>query len=340
MAPYALGIVGVAALLAASAKAGDGILSAFGKKKAPAQDAASGSPPAAMVNGEIITREDLAIELIETYGPQQLDLLINRKLVEQACKAAHIEVTQKEIDEDVKSTLKQLNLSAEEFRKAILTQRGITFHQYVRDNVWPKVAIVKLVKDKVAVSDEDLRKGLEATYGEKVETRMLTVMEMNRAKEIWEKLMAIHDPSRRLEQFESYCKEYSTDAASRPYGGRIAPYNRHSSNPDLENALFKLKDGELSTIMQINGGNAIFLCVRHIAAQPGVTLDSILNETTKETVRHALHESIYTRKLQYEAAVFFDAARKKARIENYITGAFNEESVNIGMKPDAAKTQK
>jgi foldase protein PrsA len=286
----------------------------------------------AIVNGEPISRDRLADELIESGGPQQLDLMINRKIVEQACKESKVEVSDKEVDKDIDNTLNKMHMSRKEFVETVLARQSITFAQYRRDRVWPKLAMVKLVKERVKVLDEDIRKGFEATYGEKVETRMLVVQEFSRAQELWEKLKKEEAGEKRLRKFEDVCREYSIDTASRSLGGQVSPFNRHSDNPDLEKALFNLKDGDLSSIMQIANGNVIFLCVKHIPPVEGVTLDSV-NPQTKQTVRQMLHDRIYTVKLQHEADEVFTQARKKARVENFLTGDFSPEAANIATKP-------
>jgi hypothetical protein len=119
----------------------------------------------------------------------------------------------------------------------------------------------------------------------------------------------------------------------------VAPFNRHSDNLELEKAIFNLKEGELSSIMQVANGNVIFLCVGHIPPQQNVTLDTVMNTETKETVRKMLHDRIYVMKLQYEADQFFTQARKKARVENFLIGDFSADAVDIATKPgkDGAK---
>jgi foldase protein PrsA len=287
----------------------------------------------ATVNGESITRDRLADELIESGGPQQLDLIINRKIVEQLCKEAKIEVTDKEVEKDVENTLTKMRMKRKEFVDTVLARQGITYAQYRRDRVWPKLAMVKLVRDRVKVSEEDLKKAFEANYGPKVDCRMLVVKEMNRAQELWERLMKEEKGEKRLKLFEDMVKEYSVDAATRPYGGKTQPINMHSSNPELEKAIFGLKEGELTSIMQIPDGNVIFLCVAHLPPVEGVTMDTKPPSEPNKTIKQLLHEGIYTKKLQYEADAVFTEARKKARVENFLTGEFRAEAADIATKP-------
>jgi parvulin-like peptidyl-prolyl isomerase len=287
----------------------------------------------ATVNGEPITREKLADELIEDHGPSQLDLMINRKIVEQECKKAKVEVSDKEVDQDIENTLTKLRMKRKEFVETVLARQGMTFAQYRRDRVWPKIAMVKLVKDKVKVTDEDLKKAFEANYGAKVECRMIAVKEMNRAQELWERLMKEEKGEKRLKLFEDMVKEYSVDAATRSLGGKVQPFNKHSSNPELEKTVFALKEGELSSIMHVADANMIFLCVAHLPPVEGVTMDSKPNPNSKETIKQLLYEGIFTKMLQYEADQVFADARKKTRIENFMTGEFSAENAHIATQP-------
>ncbi len=102
----------------------------FKRTNQPAtQQPASGdewSKVVAEINGEKITRADLAQELIETHGAKQIGNLINRRLVEQACRQGKVEVSAKEIDEEFERMLKSLNIKREEFVTRLLGARDMT----------------------------------------------------------------------------------------------------------------------------------------------------------------------------------------------------------------------
>src|SRR4051794_16946718 len=57
--------------------------------------------PIAVVNGEIITRQQLADECVARKGQEILDTLIARRLIEQAMRSKKIEVTAAEIDSEI-----------------------------------------------------------------------------------------------------------------------------------------------------------------------------------------------------------------------------------------------
>ena len=59
---------------------------------------------AAIINDRRITILDLAEECIERNGKQVLDGMVNRRIIEHACKARQIEITEADIDAEIAST--------------------------------------------------------------------------------------------------------------------------------------------------------------------------------------------------------------------------------------------
>lgn len=299
-------------------------------------DAEKWATVVATVNGESITREQLAEELIATHGRRQLELLINRRIIEQACKDRKIEVTRVDIENDINDTLKKFNLKRSEFIERVLGSKEITFAQYVRDTVWPALALKKLVDGRSKVSDEDIAKSFEANYGPKVDVRMLVVMELRRAQELWEKVNEEKDPAKRLAVFEEMCKTYSIDQATRAFGGKTQPINKHTGYPEIENLAFSLKKGELSKVVQLPEGNLMLLCVDHIPARTDITLSTPLGANSKETVRDMLRKDIMEKKIRIEVAQLYKELYEKSAKNNFLSPDFDAEDLKAAsfLKPD------
>lgn len=292
----------------------------------------------ASVNGEPITRGQLADELITTYGKRQLEMIVNRKLIEQACRQEKINVTRADVDNEINDTLKRLNLKRKEFIERVLGSREMTYAQYIRDTIWPALALKQLVKDKVTINEDDLKKAFEANYGEKVDVRMLVVVELRKAQELWEKVSQEKDEAKRLALFEDFCKSHSIDAATRSFAGKTQPINRHTGYPEVENLAFSLKKGELSKIIQIPEGNLMLLCVDRIPARTDVTLDSPFNpKLGPETVRDVLKKDLWEKKMRVEVAQYFQGVHTKAKIENFLTGEFDPEVLRVEHAEAATK---
>lgn len=295
----------------------------------------------AEINGEKITRRQLAEELIESHGKEQLDLMVNRRLIEQACKTKKVIVSQVDVENEIKKKLKALNLSRKEYIERVLAPQDITFSQHIRDTIWPAVALKKMVQDSVEVTEEDMKKAFEANYGEKVECRILVVVEQKRAQDLWEEVNKIKGLEERVAKFEDLCKTYSIDQATRALGGKAQPINRHTANPDIEKMAFNLKPGELSKIVQVPtgdpqmpSGNLILLCVQRIPPRTDISLEALANEATRETVRDILRQDIYEKKLRAEVTNLYLALRKNARVDNYLTNNFSAATLDESVPED------
>ena len=59
------------------------------------------SDPIAVVNNQIISRQQLADECVAREGKKILDLLVNRTLIEQALARKKLSITAAEIDEEI-----------------------------------------------------------------------------------------------------------------------------------------------------------------------------------------------------------------------------------------------
>src|SRR6185503_2991014 len=71
---------------------------------APAATTNNDAPVVAIVNGEEITFKALAEEAIARKGPEILETMIARLLVEQACRKEGIKITAQEINDEIART--------------------------------------------------------------------------------------------------------------------------------------------------------------------------------------------------------------------------------------------
>ena len=62
----------------------------------------------AEVNGQLITRAELADELIARKGKKELQLLINRRIIEQACRQAGVTATDAEVEAELRKVVKEM----------------------------------------------------------------------------------------------------------------------------------------------------------------------------------------------------------------------------------------
>ena len=148
---------------------------------------------AAVVNGTQITVRQLAEECIARRGPAVLEDAVGRKLIAQACQKHNVAVTEAELDAEVARVaalmvrpLPDGSPNVATFLKAVVEKQGMTVDVYRRDAVWPTVALRKLTRAKVQVTEEDVRNGFEANYGPRAKCRVIVLGQLRRAQQVWE----------------------------------------------------------------------------------------------------------------------------------------------------------
>ena len=94
--------------------------------------------PIAIVNGEVITRQQLADECVARKGQEILETLIARRLIEQAMRGKKLEVTAAEIDNEIDSVAERTaGVTREVWLRNLDKERGISPAQYARDIIYP-----------------------------------------------------------------------------------------------------------------------------------------------------------------------------------------------------------
>jgi parvulin-like peptidyl-prolyl isomerase len=221
-------------------------------------------PTVAVVNGEEITRQQLAQATLVRYGEQVLESLVNKHLILQACNDKGIVITAADIDDEIESIAKKFNLSTERWLELLATERNVEPQQYRRDIIWPTLALRRLAADRLVVTQEEMEKAWESEFGEKVSVRMIATHTREKAEEIRAYVVAHPD------DFGKLAKDLSIDKNSAAARGIIPPVRRHVGDPEIERVVFALNDGEISPVVAAANQFFIFQCERHLpATRPG-----------------------------------------------------------------------
>ncbi|WP_145053837.1 peptidylprolyl isomerase [Lignipirellula cremea] len=228
----------------------------------PGGDVVSATQPTtlAIVNGEPISRQELAQECLRRYGHDVLEAMMNRYLIMNACQKHNANVTQEEVDAEINRMAQKFGLSTERYLGLLRDERNIEPAQYGRDIVWPTLALRKLAADRIVVSQEEINQTLESELGERVKVRMISVKDPQQAEQI--RQMASTSP----DDFGRFAKEYSQDPNSAASWGLIPPIRRHIGAKEVEEAVFALSPGQISQVVSLQGQYLIFRCEARIAA--------------------------------------------------------------------------
>jgi foldase protein PrsA len=281
-------------------------------------DSSLAGPIVARVNGEEITYKALAEEVIARKGKEVLDTMISRLLVEQACRQAGVKITAQEIHDEVTRTAERLNMTTEQYLKVLQDKREMDYKQYERDIVIPGLSLKKMARPHIKVTEDDIQRGFEAYYGEKVRCRWIMLNDRPTAMKVWNELKGENRNGSGkvdLAEFERQVTRWSVDPSSRSIGGQLnQPIGRHTGPAfeRLEKAAFALKeDGEISGVIEF--GEAHVILYREGRVPPA--------NVKLEDVRSKIEADIYDAKMRDQIEQIFVSIQKSATIENLLTGA-------------------
>jgi parvulin-like peptidyl-prolyl isomerase len=277
----------------------------------PAKAAASPGV-AARVNGKPIEIQTVRATCVERHGRDVLEILITRRLIEQALAREKRTITQADIDAEIARAAENMG-----FRKPdgsadvaawfdrVTREEKVPLRHYIEDIVQPTVALKQLV-GKVPVTQDDLDKAFEATFGPRAKCRIIVLDSQRRAQEVWQ--LARQDP--KPERIGDLAEQYSADPTSRTLRGEVPPIQKYGGQPALERQVFSLKPGELSGIVQIADRFMVILCEGFTDAA----------KVTVAEVRDELYDDIHEKKQRIEMSRHFSHLREAATIDNFLAG--------------------
>lgn len=267
----------------------------------------------ATVNGQPITMQELGKEALARHGGEVLQGQIAHALLEQELKKAGVTVQQADLKAEMEHAAELAGVVDEQgepdlqkWIKSATEEQGVTYETYVQDSVWPSAALKKLTRSGVEVTQEDMKRGFLANYGERVRVRAIVLGAMRRAQEVWDKARA--NPS--IEYFGDLAAEYSIEPTSKTLRGEVPPLRQYGGQPQLEEVAFNLQPGELSGIVQVGDKFVILKCEGR--TEP---LD-----VDMPAVQNILRQDIYEKKLRVAMAQRYDQIRQSARVDNYLAG--------------------
>ena len=268
---------------------------------------------AATVGNQQVTMQQLSEECISRHGKDVLQGEINRVLLVQELRRNQKTVDESDIDQEVARAADAYGFVKQDgspdvqgWLNKVTDGDATTVELYVRDAVWPSVALKKLVGDDVEVTQEDLQNGFEANYGERVEVLAIVLNNHRQAQTVWD--MARNNPTDQF--FGDLANQYSVEPSSKSNFGRVPPLRMHSGQPLLEKEAFRLKPGELSGIVAVGDKYVIMRCL-------GRT-EPIVKEFN--VVKDELAKDIREKKLRLAMAKEFDHLKDSAQIDNFLAG--------------------
>jgi hypothetical protein len=305
------GVVAIA-LVASLWGRGTFVPQAAARPPAPPQHAPS-EPPGLEVSSEYtkrvvayiydtvpITREELGEYLIARQGVDRLSNLVNLRVIEHVCKQKGIEVTAAEIEADFAETLKGLNVGPKDFENKLLKPHNKTLYEWKEDVIRPRLLLSKLCRDRIHVTEEDLKKAFEAYHGEKIDCRIIMWPKQEK-NAVMNRYAKLRDSE---EEFDRAARTQASPTLAAA-GGQIKPMGRHTTgNEEMEKTAFNLQPGELSRLIETPEGLVVIKCIKRIPPDTSAKLDA---------EREKLSREVFDKKLQAEIPKYFAQLREQAR---------------------------
>jgi peptidyl-prolyl cis-trans isomerase SurA len=288
---------------------------------------------AALVNGEPITtyevskEKELLEKSLESRAPlddaarnqlQKLavDSLVNKKLISQKIKELDVRVGDDEIRQAIDDVKKNNNLTQETLREA-LAARGITFDEYknqIREQLERLRLISIEVRSKVQITEKETREFYDTNPDK------FKVEEAFRSRQIFFKLSPKAPEAERKRvfaqaekvlrevkgsaDFGQLARKYSQDPSAKE-GGDLGFLKKGDLLPEFENALLRLKQGEISGLISTTVGVHILKLEEY---RPG-------KRQTYEQAKQEIEDFMYRKRSEERFNQWLDELRKNASIE-------------------------
>jgi foldase protein PrsA len=265
--------------------------------------------PLARVNSSLIAYDTVAAECMQRYGTEVLESFINRTIIHQACERQGIEIHEDEVRAEIVRIAKKFDIDPQNWLRVIQTERHLSPLQYEQDVIWPMLALKQLAGKEITVTEEEMQRIFQRDYGEKVKARMIMCDKLQRAQDAWNLVMK--DP----QNFGKIARERSMDPTSKALDGQIPPIRQFAGNDNLEKEAFKLKEGEISGIIDVSAPDArryvILLC-------EGRTVP-IVKTINDPGIRKEVLNQLQEEKTQIAVAKVFERIKKEAQVDNFLT---------------------
>ncbi|MDO8536078.1 MAG: peptidylprolyl isomerase [Candidatus Omnitrophota bacterium] len=285
-----------------------------------------------VVNNEIITQREVDIMLAPIYGQYRnmykgeelirmledvrekiLKQLIEDRLIFSEAKKLNITIEEKEVDAKVDEMKNKVGSERE--LENMLNEQNLTLNE-LRARYKEKIMIRRLIDQKVGakiiitpLEVKNYYNNNKDDFMQPEEIKLRTILIKPKPEQGGETgaLQLIRDLMKRLKEgcdFEGLAKQYS-DAPGASEGGLMGSVKKGDLMPQIEDIVFKLKEGEITGIIQSPLGYHIFK----------VDEKKIRRMRELPEVRQDIEEFLYREKASQKLKGWIDSLAKSAYIE-------------------------
>ncbi|GIN71933.1 foldase protein PrsA [Bacillus sp. J14TS2] len=247
-----------------------------------------------------ITKDELYEQLVDNYGEQTLDGMINDEIVKMEAKKEKVSISDDEINQEMDKYVEQSG--GEEAFNSALQQQGLTKKDLEKDIV-SFLSIQKILEPRIDISDDEIKEYFEdnkASFDqeEQVEASHILVDDEKTAKEVKQKI----DDG---EDFAELAKEYSTDESNAESGGELGFFGKGKMVKEFEDKAFSMKVDEISDPVKTEHGYHIIK----------VTDKKDAKEAKLEDHKEEVKDALFEQKLQTEYQTWLNEKKEDYKIK-------------------------
>ena len=252
----------------------------------------------ALVNGDVITQSEMeqmgsylfaevrqtstAAEREEKMKKARMEVLghlIESKLLAEEMKKRKIEVPERDVDSAINDVLKNSGFSESELRK-FLAREGMTYAGYrqkVKDELGKMRLVSREIKSKIVIDEDELRKYYQKNLEKFTDPLEVKIQQIffplppdapkDEATAVQAEARAILEKARKGEDFTELAKNFSKGPEASE-GGLLGWFKHKELLPELEEAGFKLKTGEISELIRSPAGFHIIRVLEKKGGEP------------------------------------------------------------------------
>ena len=242
----------------------------------------------AVVNGEVISKDDLYQKMFEKTGREALSDLIDKVLLFQEAEAQGVKITDAELDEEIDRLIEEEYGSMDNFY-SVLYYYAMSEEQFREE--WRVYMIArKLLASEIEPTDEEVFKYFDTHQEELAEPESVYVSHIvlktqEHAEEVLNRLKDGAD-------FADTASLESVDVASKVRGGDLGWFFRGQLDPTIEELLFSLELGQPSHVISTDLGYTIYM-VSDRRDPRDVTLDEVYVQIREDIADSKFQNAYY-----------------------------------------------
>ena len=268
--------------------------------------------PVARVNGQAITQESVNKTLMDWFGKQVLEEVIQSEVISQAAKKGNIAVTDKEVDDELAKMREEMDAQAK-------LGAGDSFVQFLGKTRRTEASLSaqlrtrrlleKMVEDQAGVTDTEAAEFYEKNLTKfkepaVVKVGVISLKTQDKAKEVRDKIAA------NTMTWGDAAREFNCNPRTMQTDGSLGPITE-SDNPVAKAAFALDHDGALSDVFEFGG---LFNIVKREDRRNARTMPF---EEARDRIKTILSEQ----KLERLVAAKRDELTRAAHIERLLGAA-------------------